>query len=171
MALINAAVSQVFFPQLAKVRRGSMLRTVRRATLRSVLLGIVPFGLLWWLSPVLIPFVFGGGDKWALAGEIGRVLVPWLYMNFITSPISTVFVVVRRQFTLFLYAVAFMIVPLSLIATFHDDITHTMSLVSWGMAGMLLIFIALAMLVSWQYDRGFGRRADEVDDEPAPTEH
>lgn len=159
MSLINAAVSQVFFPQLARVARGRMLSVVRKAILRGVLLGIVPFGLIWLLSPWLIPFVLG--DRWHLAGLVAQVLVPWLFMNFVTSPISTVFVVVRRQFTLLVFSIAYCVVPLSIIWFRHDDLLETMGLVAWSMAGLLVVFLVLTILVSWQYDRGFGQRDAE----------
>lgn len=159
MALINAAVAQVFYQRLASVRRGTMLTIVRKAIVRSVVLGAVPFALIYLLAPWGIPFLLG--QQWRLAGQIAQILVPWLFMNFITSPISTVFVVVRRQFTMLMYAIAFMIVPLAAIARWHVDILSTMGIVSWSMAGMLGIFLLLTLLVSWQYDRGFGYRPGE----------
>ena len=162
MSLINAAVSQVFFPQLARVARGRMLSVVRKAVLRGVLLGIVPFGLIWLLSPWLIPFVLGA--RWQVAGLVAQVLVPWLFMNFITSPISTVFVVVRRQFTMLLFAIVYCVVPLSIIWFRHDDLLDTMGLVAWSMAGLLVGFVLLALLVAWQFDRGFGQPSDRVED-------
>ena len=34
------------------------------------------------------------------------------------------------------------------------------------MAGLLLVFLVLAWLVAWQFDRGFGHRADDdLDDD------
>ena len=161
MGLINAAVAQVFFQRLATVKRGAMTGVVAKAIVRSALIGIVPFTLIWWLGPRILPLVLG--ENWQLAGHIARVLVPWLYLNFITSPISTVFVTVRRQFTVLLFSIAYMAVPLSILAFFAGDLLVTMSQVSWAMAGLLTVFLALVLMVSWQYDRGFGRRADEDD--------
>ncbi|MGA4506764.1 lipopolysaccharide biosynthesis protein [Propionibacteriaceae bacterium G1746] len=165
MGLINAAVSQVFFQRLATVRRGQMTSIVWRAVLRSAVVGIIPFALIWWLSPWILPFVLG--SQWQLAGDIARVLVPWLYLNFITSPISTVFVVVKRQFTMLLFSIAYCVVPLTLIWVLPQDLLATMNWVAWSMFGLLVVFVGLALLVSWQYDRGFGRSADEDEAEAA----
>ncbi|MGA4670824.1 lipopolysaccharide biosynthesis protein [Propionibacteriaceae bacterium Y1923] len=159
MGLINAAVAQVFFQRLATVKRGDMVRIVRQAIVRSAVVGIIPFALIWALGPWILPFVLG--QQWELAGEISRVLVPWLYLNFITSPISTVFVTVQRQLTMLLFSIAYMAVPLSILAFFAGDLLVTMSQVSWAMAGLLVVFLVLALLVSWQYDRGFGLKKDE----------
>ena len=94
-SLINTSLSQVFFRSLATTPRGHMSALVRKSILRSALIGAVPFLIIFFASPPLFPFVFG--DRWAEAGLIGSALVPWLYVNFITSPISMLFVVARRQ--------------------------------------------------------------------------
>lgn len=159
MGLINAAVAQVFFQRLAKVKRGQMTGIVGNAMVRSALIGIVPFTLIWLLGPWILPFILGG--NWHLAGEIARLLVPWLYLNFITSPVSTVFVTVHRQFTVLMFSIPYMAVPLSILAFTNSEMLVTLNWVSWSMASLLLIFMGLAMMVSWQYDRGFGRRPDE----------
>lgn len=163
MGLINGALSQVFYQKLSTTKRGQMFAVVRNAILRSLAIGAVPFLLIWLLAPWLFPFVLGnkGAHDWTLAGRIARALVPWLYLNFVTSPVSFLFLSVRRQGTMFLFALFYMAVPLSLIYLRHDSILETMSYVSWAMAGMLVIFCLLSLMVAWQYDRGRGSREDD----------
>lgn len=160
MSLINGALSQVFYQRLATTPRGAMFPLVRATVKRSVLVGLVPFTLLWLLSPWLFPLFLGNG--WALSGDIARALVPWLFVNFITSPISLVFVTVGRQGTMFCHAVVFMVVPLALIRLFHTDILATMQLVSWSMAALLVVFVVLALWVSRQYDQGHGGTPEQT---------
>ena len=154
MSLINGALSQVFYQKLATTPRGRMLPLIRGTVKRSLAVGFVPFALLWLLSPWFFPIVLG--DGWEMSGEIARALVPWLYMNFVTSPISLIFVTTKRQGTMFAHAVVFMAVPLTLIQTFHTDILATMEMVSWSMAGLLVVFVLLALWVARQYDREGG---------------
>lgn len=163
MGLINGALTQVFYQKLSTTRRGLMFPTVRNAVVRAVAVGVVPFLLIWLLSPWLFPFVLGseGNHDWSLAGQIARVLVPWLFMNFITSPISLMFITVKRQEVMFVFACLYAAVPLSLIWFFHSSILDTMQLVSLAMAALLVVFVLLALMVSWQYDRGHGLRDDE----------
>ncbi|MDN5563232.1 O-antigen/teichoic acid export membrane protein [Luteococcus japonicus] len=159
MGLINQALSQVFFQKLATTRRGSMFAVVRNAILRSLAIGVIPFGLIWLLAPWLFPFVLGA--QWAPAGQIARILVPWLYLNFVTSPVATLFITVRRQGVLLAHAIVYMAVPLALIWRFHSRLTQTLTYVSWSMAGLLLVFLMLALMVARQYDRGIGMRPGE----------
>lgn len=152
IALINGAISQIYFQKISVTERGRMFALMKISVLRSAAVGFVPFALIWLLAPWLLPFVLG--DKWTPAGQIARSLVPWLFMNFITSPISTVFVVARRQGLMLVYALFFAGVPLTILWRSTADLQHTITWVAWSMAGLLLVFVALALYVARGYDRG-----------------
>lgn len=160
LALINGALAQVFFQRLSVTQRGDMSRVVRASIGRSALIGVLPFGLIYFLAPPLFPVILG--NQWAQAGQIAALLVPWLYLNLITSPISTVFIVVRSQLVLLPFAAAFTATPLALIAWRHDDILETMTYVSWSMAGLLVVFALLAVWVSHRFDSGEAERNPEA---------
>ncbi|HSO70169.1 MAG TPA: lipopolysaccharide biosynthesis protein [Arachnia sp.] len=160
--LINSSLSQVFFQKLSVTPRGQMLRVVKTGIVRSALIGVVPFVLIYFLSPPLFPIIFGA--RWAQAGQIGAALVPWLYMNFITSPISMLFVVTQRQGALFWFGIPFTAAPLALLVLLHTDILQTMVWLSLLMAGLLGVFLLLALWVAAGYDRGVGASADATDE-------
>lgn len=157
--LINSSLSQVFYQKLSTTERGTMFSVVKAGILRSATVGLVPFLLIYLLSPPLFPIIFGA--RWALAGQIGAALVPWLYVNFITSPISMLFVVVRRQGTLFWFGWFFTAAPLLLLWLVHDDVLETITYLSLLMAGLLCIFLALALWVARGFDRGVGKLDEE----------
>ncbi|HJE51675.1 MAG TPA: oligosaccharide flippase family protein [Tessaracoccus flavescens] len=150
--LINSSLTQVFFQKMAVTKRGDMSRVVRNGIVRSALVGIVPFVLIYLLSPPLFPIIFG--ERWALAGQIGAALVPWLYLNFITSPISMLFIVTKRQGTVFWFGLPFTAAPLALLWFLHDDVLTTVMWLSWLMAGLLVIYLVLALWVARGYDKG-----------------
>ena len=156
--LINYSLSQVFYKSLATTPRGHMVKMVTQSILRSALIGVVPFLAIYFLSPPLFPIIFGG--QWAEAGRIGAALVPWLYVNFITSPVSNLFLVTGRQGILMWFALPLTAAPFVVLLSFHSDIVATAWLLSWTMTGLLLVFLLLALWVSWQYDRGFGADID-----------
>lgn len=169
MGLINSAVSQIFFQKLAVTKRGAMFRLVRTTLLRSLALGIVPFGLLYLVSPWLLPWVLGG-DQWRQAGHLARALTPWLFLNFITSPISTVFVVVRRQGLMLAFAIVYCAVPLSLLWYAPFSIVPLITAMAWAMAGLLVVFTVLALWVAHAFDHGRGGAADAEDERAAEVE-
>lgn len=151
-ALISGALAQVFFQRLSVTPPGQMQKAVWMSVMRSALFGIVPFVLVFALSPWLFPLVFGA--EWDLSGHFARALVPWLFMNLITSPISTIFVVTERQHIMLVYSIVFTVVPISIILWLSADMLFAVTMMSLAMAGMLIIFVLLAVWVARQYDRG-----------------
>lgn len=150
LGLINGALSQVFFQRMARMERGSMYAFAKSSIIRSAILGVVPFALIYWLAPWAFPFILG--EQWVSAGEIARVLVPWLFMTLITSPISTIFVVTETQHLMLIHAVVYTVVPLSLLYFLKGDIISNLTIVAWAMAGLLAIFTAMALLVGRKFD-------------------
>ncbi|MEO8219366.1 MAG: oligosaccharide flippase family protein [Specibacter sp.] len=161
IALINGAISQVFFQKLSITPRGRMYPFVRAAVVRSALLGIVPFVLIYLLSPWIFPFFLGG--QWQLAASIAQALVPWLFLNLITSPISTIFIVTETQHWMLAHATVYAAIPLTLIPLLQGDIVWSLTVMSWAMAGWLVVFIFMALWVSRKYD------LETVADGPATT--
>lgn len=150
LGLINGALSQVFFQRLAVMERGSMFAFAKSSVFRSAVLGVIPFGLIYWLSPWAFPVVLGA--QWADAGLIARALVPWLFMSLITSPISTIFVVTETQHLMLAHAIVYTAVPLSLLYFLHGDIVANLTVVALAMAGILVVFTGLALWVGHRFD-------------------
>ena len=160
VALVNGALSQVFFQRFATVPRGGMRDLVDRSVRASLLAGVVPFALLALLAPFVFPWFLG--PNWSETGLIGQALVPWLYLNVATSPISTVFVVAERQGLMLLFAVVYAATPLGLIAWLGGagvGIVGTMWAVSGAMALLLAGLVLLTRSVSSAWDGGAGGTA------------
>ncbi|MDY2940761.1 MAG: oligosaccharide flippase family protein [Varibaculum sp.] len=159
IALINSALSQVFFQQLSRVKPGEMYPAVKAILKKSALLGVPPFVLLYILSPWLIPFVFG--SQWHMAGDIARALTPWLAINLISAPVSTVFVVTSRQQWTLLFSVVFAAAPLAWLFFSPLEFLQTLTVLATMMAAMLVFFIGMAVMAA----RGYDSLRREADDE------
>lgn len=96
MSLIGSAIGQVFFANAAAAHRAGQLGTLI-AQLHEKLahIGMPPALLLMLLGPDLFGFVFG--PDWRQSGEFARWMAPWLYLVFVSSPISTLFAVMEQQ--------------------------------------------------------------------------
>ncbi len=94
--LVGRAVGQVFFAQAAEAHRQERLGTlVEKLHAKLVHIGLPPALLLMLVGPDLFALVFG--PAWRVSGEFARWMVPWLYLTFVSSPLSTLFAVVERQ--------------------------------------------------------------------------
>jgi len=96
MALIGKSVGQVFLANAAEARReGTLGSLVEGVHDRLARISLPPAMVLMLAGPDLFALVFG--EQWRLAGECARWLSPWLYLVFVSSPMSTLFSVVERQ--------------------------------------------------------------------------
>ncbi len=86
--LIAGSILTVFKEEASrKYREDKECKNIFLLTLRRlILLGIVPFGMIYLYSDNLFKIIFG--DEWAEAGTIASYLAPMFYMQFIASPLS-----------------------------------------------------------------------------------
>ncbi|GEK86224.1 teichoic acid transporter [Microbacterium aerolatum] len=141
--LVGSAISQVYFPRLATVARSELFETVRGSIVKSFALGMIPFALIFWLSPTLFPFVLG--PEWVEAGQFAQALVPALYANLVASPISTIFIVLRKEHVGLFYAVVVTALSLGVLFTFSNDLLLAVWIMSACQAVSLVAYIALAL--------------------------
>lgn len=150
IGLINSAIAQVFYQKLSRVQPGDMHPLVKWTMIRSFLIAIVPFGLIYLTAPWL--FLLLLGPQWDMAGGIARALTPWLAMQLVTSPISTVFVVTRRQGRMLVFSVCFAAVPLALLYFAPWELLTTLTVLGGAMAAMLVVMMGMALQVARAFD-------------------
>ncbi|MBE0652215.1 MAG: oligosaccharide flippase family protein, partial [Bacteroidales bacterium] len=88
MNLITSSFTQVFSQRVIEKfnKDQEIFPDVKALTLRLGLVSLFPFILAGVFGPVLFDFVFG--DEWHEAGRYMRILLPWLFVVFISSPLS-----------------------------------------------------------------------------------
>lgn len=150
IGLMNGAISQVFFQKLSTVQPGEMYPLVRATIVRAILISIVPFGLIYLVSPWFFLLVFG--QQWDLAGEIARALTPWLAMQLVTSPISTLFVVTENQLWLLGFSIVFAAAPLSLLYFSPLPLITTLTIMGGVMALLLVCLLGMALVTARRFD-------------------
>lgn len=153
VSLITGAISQVFYQKFASTEKGNTTALVKTSVKLSLISGFVPFAVIAIIAPWLFPWFLG--SQWNESGLIGQALVPWLYLNVATSPISTVFLTIDRQQVLFAFAVTYMAVGLGAVyigTLLGWSLIATTWLLSICMAVCLALMIALAFWSAKKYD-------------------
>jgi len=150
LALINAAVGQVFFHKLATLRPGQMRPLVRQVIKRVLIIGTAPFVLLYIVSPWLFPLLFG--SSWTEAGSFARALTPWLFILLVTSPLSTLFVVTENQDWLLMFSVVYAAVPLAWLWFSPYSLLTTTYVLGALMCLILVVQILMADAAARQLD-------------------
>jgi lipopolysaccharide exporter len=95
--LLGSAVAQVFY-QAASERRADAPQVGRltgEVFQRLLLLGGVPLAIVGVIGPELFGLVFGAA--WGESGVYARILIPWLLVQFVLSPLTYLFFVNNNQ--------------------------------------------------------------------------
>lgn len=96
MSILGDAIGKVFFSNAAEsYREGRLAPLVKKVHSKLAYLAMPINILLVVAGPDLFALVFG--DNWRLAGEFSRFMAPWLYVVFITSPLSTLFPLLEKE--------------------------------------------------------------------------
>lgn len=106
VVMIGSSIGQVFYKKaIDRYNENESFYPVMLQTLKSlVLLSIVPFGILMAFGKPLFGFVFG--ENWAEAGYYSQIMAPWLMTNFLTSPLSLIPTILKKQRYFFYFGLA-----------------------------------------------------------------
>jgi len=96
MRLIGKAVADVFVSSAAKANRNRALAPLVASIHRRLAnIAMPPALLLLIVGPDLFAMIFG--TDWRQAGEFAQWMAPWVYLVFVTSPLSMLFAVMEKQ--------------------------------------------------------------------------
>lgn len=96
MALVGMAIADVFFSRASAAHRdGQLAPLVSSVHSKLAHFAMPPALILLLAAPELFEFIFGA--QWGQAGEFAQWMAPFLYIQFVTSPLSTLFSVVEKQ--------------------------------------------------------------------------
>lgn len=105
MSFIGAAIGQVFFQRASEGHKHGKLNLVVESTFsRLVLIGLFSMLTVTLVGRDLFVIVFD--EAWVEAGVYAQMLGPWAFFWFVSSPLSSVFIILERQDWLLKFNVA-----------------------------------------------------------------
>lgn len=103
LTVIGNSLYQVFFQQLSTAEHKKKFYNAKLLRINALLIPVFVFG--WFLLPTLFKLMFG--EAWEQAGEYTQILLPLLYMKFISNVFSSaVYIYFERQLENFIFGVA-----------------------------------------------------------------
>lgn len=95
--LISAAISDVFREKASNdYRNTKSCREIYIKTFQKLFLfSFLPFTLLFFFAPAIVPFIFG--QEWTPAGEYIRIMTLLFFLRFSIAPISSIFYLTGKQ--------------------------------------------------------------------------
>ncbi|RZF51147.1 polysaccharide biosynthesis protein [Acinetobacter halotolerans] len=124
MGLIGRAMAQVYLSQAPGYFNKKQLYGYTISILKKIFkIIVIPFILLALLSPYIFDFVFG--EKWVGLGGYILVMIPWYFMQILSSPVSMALHIIGSQKTaliLQMLGFIFRVVVLLCLAIFGSDL-------------------------------------------------
>lgn len=104
--MIGSTFAIVFYKEVSeKVAKKEKIGKLLRSTIITLTMISAPiFLIIMIFGPSLFSLVFG--DEWREAGVYARIMSPWLFVNFISSPISHLPAILGKQRQFFLLSLA-----------------------------------------------------------------
>jgi len=147
MSLVGASLSQVFFQKVSHSARSDLYPIVKKFIVKAIMVAAPIFLVIFIFAEDI--FIFAFGENWKMAGVSASIMTPWLFLNFITSPLSSIFLVLNRQSIILIFSILYMVIPLGIIYLFNDlGYTNILKWVTFSMSLMLIVFIIMVLYLT-----------------------
>lgn len=103
--LLGASIGQVLLPRFAKkINNQEQIRSeIWKLLVTLLIIGLFPFGVLFFYGDAIFSWVLG--ENWAEAGLYAAIISPWLFINFLASPVSFIPSLKKKQSAFFVLSV------------------------------------------------------------------
>jgi len=151
-ALVGNSLSQVFFQKLANAKKTDLNRLIIKFIIKAASIALPMYLIVYIYATDIFIFVFG--QNWELAGKIASALSPWLFLNFISSPLSSVYIILNRQEIMLVISIFHMLIPLSILYIYQDEeFVSVITIVSLAMSAILVFLIGFILYLTSKIKR------------------
>jgi O-antigen/teichoic acid export membrane protein len=144
--VIGQAIAQVFYSRASVASRGGDLpRVTYQVYDQLVRISLGPLLWLGLMSPSLFALIFG--SDWEVSGYYSRWISPWLFLLFLTTPLSAIVYVKERQRPELIFQVVLLIARISVLylaATYGDA---SAAIIGFSLVSTLILIVYLFWLM------------------------
>lgn len=146
LVMVGTAMGQVFFQKCSeKVNNHEDVVPLLKKTIKTLaLLSLLPFTVIFFFGEELFAWVFG--ENWRGAGTFSEMMTPWFLVSLVSSPISMLPLILRKQkefFFLSMIGAALMIGAISICPLVFDLSMKSTLLVMSLSQGVFLMFLII----------------------------
>jgi O-antigen/teichoic acid export membrane protein len=145
MSLIGSSLAHVFFQKISSSKKSDLNSIVKKFILKASMLSLPIFLIIYFFAVDIFIVVFG--ENWKLAGEVASIMSPWLFLNFLTTPMANIFIVLNRQEIVLMVSLFYMLIPIGILLAFNEfGFLNVLALITYSMSLMLLLYIGLVFI-------------------------
>lgn len=94
--VVGNSVASVVHSRLAEAKKkNNLLVLYKNVYEKLTVMALAPLLFLGIVAPDLFAFIFG--EQWRESGEFARLMLPWIYMAFVSSPFQSIFELANKQ--------------------------------------------------------------------------
>lgn len=96
MSLLSGAIAQVYLAEGAdRYHRGELKSFTKKTIINLAKISSIPILAAAIISPIFMPYLLG--EEWSRTGVLISWMAPWFFMQFITSPVSSILYITNNQ--------------------------------------------------------------------------
>lgn len=154
LALVGTTIADIFHFQIAKMQvenSDAILSTFWSTAKLLAIVGLVPAFGLFFFGEWIFSRIFG--NQWRLTGELVSIMTPWMFVQFVTSPLSRIILLSKRQYLKLIYDI-FSVATVILIPTIavhaKQDITQTIIWISIAKVVAYILYFLVILYICRQ---------------------
>jgi O-antigen/teichoic acid export membrane protein len=158
--IIGTSISQILFNRISSYRleKKMLMPIVVKVFLSLSVLSLIPFSIVYFYGQPLFVFVFG--EQWQESGRLSEIMAPWLMLNFVSSPLTIIPLVLEQQKKFFfigisasiLQVLGFLVLPM-LLNEYKDGMYMVFQIITWSQVAIGLITVMFIFSIIQKEDR------------------
>jgi O-antigen/teichoic acid export membrane protein len=158
--IIGTSISQILFNRISSYRleKKMLMPIVVKVFLSLTVLSLIPFSIVYFYGQPLFVFVFG--EQWQESGRLSEIMAPWLMLNFVSSPLTIIPLVLEKQKTFFfigisasiLQVLGFLVLP-AFFTEYTDGMYMVFQIITWSQVAFGLITVLFIFSIIQKEDR------------------
>ena len=148
-SILQISINQVFYQEICEIysQKGDLYSFVLSKTRKLAIFVFGPHLLIFLVSPIAFKIIFGEG--WEVSGVMTRFLVPYLFLQFINSPLTALSHVLNKQKPLLMFEVAqFLMIFFLMLVSYYYFHSYFYMIAAIGFGGFLFQCFLLMYLLN-----------------------
>lgn len=140
LSLITTSISVPYYQKIATLSANETYALTWKIIRKLIPISIFIYLFIYLFAPNIFDFFFG--KEWITSGEIASVMTPWIFMNFISSPLAHVYSRYNKQNLMLYYSFTYMLIPIVTLSLLRNsEILTALLVTSLSMSAFLLFYI------------------------------
>ena len=144
LGMVNQSIAKVFYREASERynNKDNFFNLVKNTYIKLFILAIIPYTVIFIFAPKFSTMFLG--EKWEEVGYFIRAVVPWLFLAFLNSPISSIITILNKQRSMIVYNV--FILTARVIALYIGYKVYNSDLISIALFSAVGVFFNLILM-------------------------